>query len=610
MPALLEAYRAGLLSRKHWLNNIIAGIIVGVVALPLGMAFAIASGVGPEQGIYTSIFAGFLVSVLGGSRLQIAGPTGAFIVILLAIVNEHGVIGLQIATLMGGIILLLLGITRMGAIIKYIPAPVIVGFTAGIAVTIWVGQWQNFFKLRAPTAGAPFHERLWELLQALPQLHVPTTLLAIASLLLIIFTPKLPYMKRIPGPLVALVFATAVQSVFKIEGIDTIGNTLGSIPTGLPSFKVPEGIFDFSRLTALIAPAFAIAMLGAIESLLSAVVADNMAGTKHDSNQELIGQGIANIVAPLFGGFAATGAIARTATNIRNGGTSPLSGIVHCLVLVLIILYLAPLADNVPLSCLAAILFTVAWNMSQAKGFVLMGKQAPRSDVAILIVTFLLTIFVDLVVAVNIGVILAILQFLRRMSSSVEVHRVSQKQLEEEFRDNNVTDALSDVLVLAVEGPIFFGIAENFERAFHEIYNDPETMNPHIMIINLRRVPFIDYTGIQAMVHAIHRLQKQHVRVILAEANSKVDRKIHRADVIQVVGKENYFKHMLSALIFCQQLSLKSAEADAKSHVEAKTLAEEKKTQEEKIAAEQTGQTEQTDHNGDAAEETGKTEQL
>ena len=580
MPALLEAYRVGLFSRKHWLNNIISGIIVGVVALPLGMAFAIASGVNPAQGIYTSIFAGLLVSVLGGSRLQIAGPTGAFIVILLAIVNEHGIIGLQIATLMGGIILLLLGISRMGAVIKYIPAPVIVGFTAGIAVTIWIGQWQNFFKLPAPVAEAHFHERLWQLLQSLPQLHLPTTLLAIVSLLLIIVTPKLPYIKRVPGPLVALVFATAVQSIFKLEGIQTIGNSYGSIPTGLPSFKIPEGILDFSRLTSLIAPAFAVAMLGAIESLLSAVVADNMAGTKHNSNQELIGQGIANIVTPLFGGFAATGAIARTATNIRNGGTSPLAGIVHCLVLVLIILYLAPLADNVPLACLAAILFTVAWNMSQAKGFVLMGKQAPGSDVTILIVTFLLTIFVDLVVAVNIGVILAILQFLRRMSSSVEVHRISHKQLKEEFRDNNVTDALSNVLVLAVEGPIFFGIAENFDRAFYEIYADPETMNPYIMIIDLKRVPFIDYTGIQAMVHAINRLHKQHVRVILVEANNKVDKKIHRADVIQVVGKENYFKHMLSALVFCQQLSLKSAEANATAHVEAKALAEEKKTQE------------------------------
>lgn len=586
MPALLEAYRAGLFSRKHWLNNIIAGIIVGVVALPLGMAFAIASGVKPEQGIYTSIFAGFLVSVLGGSRLQIAGPTGAFIVILLGIVNEHGIVGLQVATLMGGIILLILGITRMGAIIKYIPAPVIVGFTAGIAVTIWIGQWQNFFKLPTPTAGAPFHERLWELLQSLPQLHIPTTLLAIASLMLIIMTPKIPYIKRIPGPLIALIFATAIQSFFKFDGIQTIGNTYGSIPTGLPTFKIPDRITDFSFLTSLIAPAFAIAMLGAIESLLSAVVADNMASTKHDSNQELIGQGIANMVAPLFGGFAATGAIARTATNIRNGGTSPLAGIVHCLVLVLIILYFAPLADNVPLSCLAAILFTVAWNMSQAKGFVLMGKRAPRSDVVILMVTFLLTIFVDLVVAVNIGVILAILQFLRRMSSSVEVYAVTQKQLEEEFRDNNVTDTLSDVLVLAVEGPIFFGIAENFERAFYEIYSDPQTMNPHIMIINLKRVPFIDYTGIQAMVQAINRLHKQHVRVILVEANSKVDKKIHRADVIQVVGKENYFKNMLSALIFCQQLSLKSADASAKAHVEAKALAEEKKALEEKEASE------------------------
>lgn len=570
MPALLEAYRAGLLSKKHWLNNIIAGIIVGVVALPLGMAFAIASGAKPEQGIYTSIFAGFVASIMGGSRLQITGPTGAFIVILLAIVNEHGIVGLQIATLMGGIILLLLGISRMGGIIKYIPAPVIIGFTAGIAVTIWVGQWQNFFGLPSPDANASFHDRLWQLLQSFPQLHISTTIMALMCLLLIIITPKLPYIRRVPGPLIALVFATIIQSTFNIEGIKTISNTLGSIPTGLPSFTIPEKIWDFNFLMVLIPPAFTIAMLGAIESLLSAVVADQMASTKHDSNQELIGQGLANIITPLFGGFAATGAIARTATNIRNGGTSPLAGIVHCLVLVVVILYLAPLADNVPLCSLAAILFTVAWNMSQVRGFYLMGKRAPRTDVAILIVTFLLTIFVDLVVAVNIGVILAILQFLRRMSSSVEVYRVTQKDLEEEYKNNNVTEALSDVLVLAVEGPIFFGVAENFERAFYEIYADPNTMNPHIMIINLKRVPFIDYTGIQAMEHAIERLQKKHVRIILAEANSKVNRKIERANMIALIGKENYFKSMLSAFIFCQQLSLKAFDADAMAHIETK----------------------------------------
>ncbi len=358
------------------------------------MAFAIASGAKPEQGLYTAIVAGLLVSLFGGSRLQIAGPTGAFIVVLSGITSKYGIDGLQIATLLAGFMLLFMGFARLGAVIKFIPYPVILGFTAGIAVVIWVGQWHYFFGLPAPQ-GAHFHEKLWNLLKTFPQLNLTTTLLACASLLIVLYINKITLLKRIPAPLIALVFATSLQAIFHFSDVATIGSVFGGIPQGLPSFHLPAISVD--RLLELIGPAFTIAMLGAIESLLSAVVADGMAGTRHHSNRELIGQGIANIAAPLFGGFAATGAIARTATNIRNGGTSPLSGVVHSVTLIFIILFLAPLASNVPLATLAAILFVVAWNMSECKHVMKLFHRAPRADVVILLVTFFLTVFVDLV---------------------------------------------------------------------------------------------------------------------------------------------------------------------------------------------------------------------
>ncbi len=547
MIALIEAHRAGLLRPSHWLPNIVSGVIVGVVALPLAMAFAIASGAKPEQGIYTGIVAGFLVSVLGGSRLQIAGPTGAFIVILAAITARYGFDGLQIATLMAGVILLLLGVARMGAIIKFIPDPVILGFTAGIGVIIWVSQWKDFFGLPAVT-GEHFHEKFWHLLQALPQFHVATTVLAVLSLALVLLAPRIPGLARVPGTLVALVVATVLQAVFSFDGVVTIGSAFGGIPLGLPSLHVPQ--VTAARFIELIAPAFTIAMLGAIESLLSAVVADGMAGTRHDSNQELIGQGIANIVAPLFGGFAATGAIARTATNIRNGGTSPIAGIVHSVTLVLIVLVLAPLASHVPLAAMAAILFVVAWNMSELPHCVKMVRRAPRADVVILLVTFALTVFVDLVVAVNIGVILAMMQFLRRMASSVEVQHLTEKELHEEFAHRGFTELPPGVLVYAVEGPFFFGAVENFERALATTHTDPR-----VLIVRLGRVPFVDITGLQTLEEVITGLQKRGVRVMLTGANQRVHGKLERAGLLDLVGREHIFDELPQALAFCRELA-------------------------------------------------------
>lgn len=540
MIAVRDAWAAGLLKLQNWPRNLLAGVIVGVVALPLAMAFAIASGVKPEQGLYTAIVAGIAVSLFGGSRVQIAGPTGAFIVILAGITARYGVDGLQLATLMAGVILLLLGITRLGSVIKYIPDPVIVGFTAGIGVIIWVGQWKDFFGLPA-VGGEHFHQKLWHLLQALPQLHPATTLLAFLGLATVLYGPRLPYLGRVPGPLLAMVLVSVLQALFQFDGVATIGSAFGGIPRGLPVPSLPE--ISLPRMLELIGPAFAIAMLGAIESLLSAVVADGMAGTRHDSNQELVGQGIANLLAPLFGGFAATGAIARTATNIRNGGNSPIAGVAHAATLVLIILFLAPLASSIPLCALAAILFVVAWNMSEARHFVRMLRRAPRADVAILLITFGLTVFSDLVIAVNIGVILAMLLFMRRMASSVEVLQQGSAELRGELQG-----ALPPgVLVYTIEGPLFFGAAETFERALAQTRSDPQ-----LLVIRLRRVPFMDITGMQTLEEMIQQLRKRGVTVKLCEANPRVRHKLVRAGIIEAVGRRNYHASFAMALAACE----------------------------------------------------------
>lgn len=540
MFAVLDAKRAGLLGRQHWLANIIAGIVVGIVALPLAMAFAIASGVKPEQGLYTAIVAGIAVSLFGGSRVQIAGPTGAFIVILSGVVAQHGVDGLQIATLMAGVILLLFGLARMGAVIKFIPAPVIVGFTAGIGVIIWVGQWKDFFGLPA-VQGTHFHEKLWQLLRVLPQFDWATTLLAIASLLLVIFTSRIPRMSRVPGPLCALVVVTAVQALFNFESVATIGSTFGEIPRGLPTFQWPD--ITLTRLVELIGPAFAIAMLGAIESLLSAVVADGMMGTRHNSNQELVGQGLANVLAPLFGGIAATGAIARTATNIRNGGNSPIAGVVHAALLVLVLLFLAPLASSIPLATLAAILFVVAWNMSNLRHVVRMIKRAPRADAVILLVTFCLTVFADLVVAVNIGVVLAMLHFLRRMAESVTVRQQDNSMLQKELGHEGIGELPPDVLVYAVEGPFFFAAADAFQRVLTETHTDPK-----VLLIRLGHVPFMDATGLEALEETVTSLQRRGIRVVLVEANERVLAKLQKMGLINKLGSSNFSHSLAEAL--------------------------------------------------------------
>lgn len=534
MIAVLEAKRAGLLGKGHWLNNLIAGVIVGVVALPLAMAFAIASGAKPEQGIYTAIIAGGLSSLLGGSRLQISGPTGAFIVILAGITAKYGITGLQLATLMAGVMLLLMGLTRLGGVIKYIPDPVIVGFTSGIAIIIWVGQWKDFFGLPAVAGTEHFHLKLWHLLQALPGLHLPTTLLALLTLAIVLLSPRI--LKRIPSPLVAMVSVTFLQWLLQFDGVATIGSTFGGIPQGLPHFE-PLSV-TFSEMLKLIGPAFTIALLGAIESLLSAVVADSMTGTKHNSNQELVGQGIANIFSPLFGGFASTGAIARTATNIRNGGTSPLAGISHALTLVLIVLLLAPLAANIPLCTLSAILFVVAYNMSELHRFWHMVRTAPRADVSVLLITFLLTVFGDLVIAVNIGVMLAALLFMKRMSETVLVEQQSLETLRNEVGGDHPA-LLPGTAVYALEGPFFFGIKERLETAL-------ETAHRHasILVLRMEDVPLIDATGLQTLWDLLDACKRNQTRLVLCGARHNVHEKLKAAGLAGKIGKGNMLTHI------------------------------------------------------------------
>lgn len=515
MIALFDAYKAGLFSSKHWVNNILSGAIVGIVALPLSIAFAIASGAKPEQGLYTAIIAGLAVAIFGGSRVQVAGPAGAFIALLAGITAQYGIEGLQIATFMAGFILLGLGFLRLGVVIKYIPDPVIVGFTAGIAVIIWVGQWKDFFGLN-PESGKHFHEKLYHLIEAFPTLHWPTTALALFSLLILILSAK--FLKRVPAPLIALIVATSLQAYFKFDGITTIGSTFGGIPNSLPLPKLPS--LSFSLMLDLIGPAFAIAMLGAIESLLCAVVADGMTGQKHNSNQELIGQGIANLLVPLFGGFAATGTVARTATNIRNGATSPLSGIVHSITLILIMLLLAPIIKYVPMAVLAAILFVVAYNMSEMHRFAEIVKYAPRLDALILVITFLLTVFTDLVIAVIVGIVLAVFIFMQRMARSVRVEMQDIERLQREAEKETLAIP-EGTIIYSIDGPFFFGAAELFEDTTATTHSDMKRV-----IIRLGRVPFIDATALQSLKEVVERFHNRNIEVVICEANENVAKRI------------------------------------------------------------------------------------
>ena len=551
MFAIQKAYLDGSLGKGKWSNNIIAGLVVGVVALPLAMAFAIASGVTPQAGIYTAIIAGIFVSLFGGSPVQIAGPTGAFIVLLSSIVVNYGFEGLQIATMMAGVILVLMSVAKLGTVIRFIPTPVIMGFTAGIGVTIWVGQWPYFFGFPQLPYMAHFHEKLWAMIQSLPYSDLPTLGIALLSLSLLLVLPRIPYINKVPAPIVAMIVATVIQAIHQFPTVLTIGSAFGGIPQGLPEFSVPKLSFD--KILSLIGPAFTIAMLGAIESLLSAVVADGMSGTKHESNTELFGQGLANIFAPLFGGIASTGAIARTATNIRQGGNSPVAGIVHAITLGAILLFLAPYAVYIPLASMAAILFVVAYNMSDVPRFIRMLVLAPRPDQIILLLTFFLTIFTDLVVAVNVGVVLAVLQFMRKMVNTIDVHEASSAELSAQIRHEITIHP--EIMVYTVDGPLFFGAISPFDRALNSIHKDPK-----YLIIRFVKVPFVDLTGLRILRGIIEELQKRGIEVLLSDVSYDIRREMYKSDFLDILGCHHMYRQFESALHKAEHdLALKEA---------------------------------------------------
>lgn len=523
MPAIIEAWRAGLLRRASVTRNVLAGVVVGVVALPLAMAFAIASGASPQAGLYTALVAGLLVSLLGGTRVQIAGPTGAFTVLLFGVTAKYGVAGLQVVTILAGAMLLALGLAKLGGVIRFIPESVVLGFTAGIAIVIWVGQWGNFFGL-PKVGGVTLFEKLPGLFSALPHLDPTTTVLGVASLLIVVFWPRIPLLGKVPSPMAALVAGTVFVAFAHPPTVATIGSVFGGIPRGLPPITLPH--VDLAHLGEFLQPAVAVALLGAIESLLSATVADGMTGTKHDPNQELVGQGIANVCAALLGGFAATGAIARTATSIRHGGDSPIAGLAHAATLVLVLLLLAPLAFYVPLTTLAAVLFVVSYNMSQIGRVVRVARRAPRSDVAVMFVTLSLAALTDISLAVEVGVILALLNFFRRMVQTVDVHELEPDQVAERIGATAADEIPPGVLVYSVDGPFFFGAVEQFESALLHSDTDPDAL-----VLKLVNVPFIDMTGLVALKDALRSLERRGVRVALCGANDSVAAVLQRSDV-------------------------------------------------------------------------------
>ncbi|OGT45806.1 MAG: sodium-independent anion transporter [Gammaproteobacteria bacterium RIFCSPHIGHO2_12_FULL_38_11] len=539
MFAIVEAYRKKLLTLENWPKNIISGLIVAVIAMPLAMAFAIASGVNPVQGLYTAIIAGFFVGVFGGTRVQIAGPTGAFIVILANITAHYGVSGLQIASFMAGFILLLMGFLKLGTVIKFIPYPVIVGFTSGIGVIIFVGEWKDFFGLSTHIPlDAHFFQKIVLLSQALPQLNIGTTALALLSLLLMIITPK--FFKKLPGPLMAMLAATFLQMIFHFKHIATIGSTFGEMPEHLPYFQWPH--ISLNTALDLLGSAFTIALLGSIESLLSAAASDGITGYRHNSNQELIGQGLANIFSPLFGGFAATGAIARTVANIRNGGKSPLSAMTHSIALICVLIFLAPFASNIPLCSLAAILFVVAYNMSDVKHFLHIAKRAPRYDVIVLLTTFFLTVLTNLVIAVNVGVVLAMLFFMRRMIQETHVASEDSEKL-----ISSISSAITppkDVMIYNIQGPFFFGVAEKIEKALMVTHTEPK-----IIIIRFKEVPFIDVTGLETLEEILKKYQEKGVCIYLCEANPKVRYKLKKMGILKFASNNCIFEKLEDTLL-------------------------------------------------------------
>ena len=534
-------------NKQTFMADLMAGVIVGIVALPLAIAFGIASGVSPEKGIITAIVAGFVISALGGSKVQIGGPTGAFIVIVAGIINQYGMQGLTIATLMAGVFLIGFGLLRLGTIIKYIPYPIIVGFTSGIAVTIFTTQVKDLLGMQIDgTVPSEFIEKWIAYAQNLTHIDPWSAAVGLASVAIIAVAPKLS--KRVPGSLIAIIVMTVTALLLKqyagVTSIETIGDRF-SISSTLPDAVVPE--LTWETVKGLVAPALTIAVLGAIESLLSATVADGVIGDHHNSNTELIGQGVANIVSPIFGGIPATGAIARTMTNINNGGRTPIAGIIHAVVLLLIFLFLMPLAKYIPMACLAGVLVVVSYGMSGWRSFLALMRN-PKSDITVLLLTFFLTIIFDLTVAIEVGIICACLLFMKRMSETTDVKAIYDEiDLNEDadMERGNLEHLTipKGVEVYEINGPYFFGAGNRFEDLMGRYGNRPK-----VRIIRMRKVPFIDSTGLHNLENLCRMSQKEGITIVLSGVNEKVEAVLNRNGFQKLLGEENICNHIDLAL--------------------------------------------------------------
>lgn len=534
-------------NRKTFVADLMAGIIVGIVALPLAIAFGIASGVTPEKGIITAIVAGFVISALGGSKVQIGGPTGAFIIIIYGIIQQYGMEGLTIATLMAGVFLILFGFLHLGTIIKFIPYPIVVGFTSGIAVTIFTTQVKDLFGLNIASVPSDFIEKWICYFNNFSTVDLWSSVIGIVSVVIIMLTPKVS--KKIPGSLVAIIVMTVAALFLKqfagVESIETIGDRF-AISNSLPEATVPA--LSWETIKNLVSPAITIAILGAIESLLSAAVADGVIGDHHNSNTELIAQGVANLASPIFGGIPATGAIARTMTNINNGGRTPIAGIVHAVVLLLIFLFLMPLAKYIPMACLAGVLVVVSYGMSGWRSFLALMKN-PKSDVTVLLITFFLTIIFDLTIAIEVGLIIACLLFMRRMSETTDVHVISNEiNPDDEGSDMHLGNIEhltipKGVEVYEINGPYFFGAGNRFEEIMATLGDRPK-----VRIIRMRKVPFVDSTGIHNLTNLCEMSQKEGIQIVLSGVTEKVHSQLNKAGFYNIVGQDNICSHIDIAL--------------------------------------------------------------
>ena len=555
-------------SKKQFTTDLLAGIIVGIVALPLAIAFGIASGVTPEKGIITAIVAGLIISVLGGSKVQVGGPTGAFIIIIYGIIQQYGFEGLTIATLMAGVFLIMFGILHLGTIIKYIPYPIIVGFTSGITLTIFTTQIKDLLGLTMESVPSDFIEKWIAYIGSLPTIDAWSAAVGIGSVALIALWPKftslqlfntpiLQFLKKLPGSLIAIIVMTVAALLLKqyagITTIETIGDRF-SISNQLPEAQVPALSWDVIK--GLVSPAITIAILGAIESLLSATVADGVIGDRHSSNTELIAQGVANLASPLFGGIPATGAIARTMTNINNGGRTPVAGIVHAAVLLLIFLFLMPLAQYIPMACLAGVLVIVSYGMSGWRSFSSIMKN-PKSDVIVLWVTFLLTVIFDLTVAIEVGLICACLLFMRRMAETTDVKVISDEidpaEEDSDFQLGNLEHLTipEGVEVYEINGPYFFGAGNKFEEIMGALGRGGR---PKVRIIRMRKVPFVDSTGIHNLTNLCLMSQREGIQVVLSGVNERVQAVLHKAKFDELVGSDNICSHINIALDRARQV--------------------------------------------------------